>query len=100
MSRAARNGIARCALGLAASALILAPGVAAACAVCMSGTQQDTRLAFILMTAFMTFTPLSIVLAVAFWLRHRFRALEASEREDALLGRTSVDPTSHDPYSA
>ena len=39
------------------------------------------------MTAFMTFTPLSIVVGVAFWLRHRFKSLEQAEREEATVGR-------------
>lgn len=93
----------RCALRALPIAIVLLAlwaESALACSVCVGAQTPDTRNAWIAMTAFMTFTPLSIVLAVAFWLRHRFRALEASEREDALLGRTGVDPTSHDPYSA
>lgn len=66
-----------------ALALSWAPA-ALACSVCVGSQSPDTRNAWIAMTAFMTFTPLSIVLAVAFWLRHRFKALEASEQAEAL----------------
>jgi len=72
-------------IGALAAVLVLAWAPAAlACSVCVGSQSPDTRNAWIAMTAFMTFTPLSIVLAVAFWLRHRFKALEASERAEAL----------------
>ena len=90
-------------LGRALSALPIAITLALwadsalACSVCVGAQTPDTRNAWIAMTAFMTFTPLSIVLGVAFWLRHRFKALDARERDDALLGRTDAGPAHHGP---
>ena len=92
--------------GRALSASMIAIGIVAlwadtalACSVCVGAETPDTRNAWIAMTAFMTFTPLSIVVGVALWLRQRFRALEASERDDALIGRTDAAPANHGPFS-
>jgi len=53
------------------------PELAQACAVCGAGQDEDTRLAFILTTAFMTFLPLSMMGGALWWLRRRVRGLEA-----------------------
>jgi hypothetical protein len=55
------------------------PQAAWACAVCSAGREDDSRMAFILMTAFMTFLPLTIVGSFVWWLRARARALEVAE---------------------
>jgi hypothetical protein len=84
------------ALGAAGAAL--APEAARACAVCLSSTQDDTRLAFILSTGFMTFLPLGIVGGCVWWLRRRARALAAAESpqpEPALT--TAVSRASSSP---
>ena len=45
------------------------PGLAQACSVCMTGREDENRLAFILSTAFMSLLPLILVGAVILWLR-------------------------------
>jgi integral membrane sensor domain MASE1 len=66
------------------SALLVAPSVATACSVCVGTGTPETRDTWLAMTAFMTFTPLLVVLSVAFWLRHRFKAMEAAEQRRQL----------------
>lgn len=83
-----------------AIALALWADAALACSVCVGAETPDTRNAWIAMTAFMTFTPLSIVVGVALWLRQRFRALETREREAALAGRTGDETMQRDPSAA
>ncbi len=64
-------------LGVALAALLLfAPRAVQACAVCFGGQEGDTRTAFILTTAFLTFSPLVMIGATVWWLRRRFRQLE------------------------
>ena len=57
------------------------PELAQACAVCGAGQQEDTRLAFILTTAFMTFLPLSMMGGAVWWLCRRARQLESAQPE-------------------
>jgi hypothetical protein len=66
----------------AATALLLAPGLAEACSVCFGG-QDQSRTAFIVTTAFLSVLPLALVGGLAFWIRTRAKALEA--RQQALL---------------
>jgi hypothetical protein len=54
------------------------PQVASACAVCSAGREDESRLAFILMTALMTFLPMAIVGGFVWWLRTRAKQLEAA----------------------
>ena len=61
---------------LLGAALLWAPQASRACAVCMSGTEDATRLAFILTTALLTFLPLGIVGGLVWWLRRRAREIE------------------------
>ena len=72
-----------------ASVVTLAPKLAFACAVCMSGRDDETRLAFEIATAFMTVTPLLMVGGVLLWLRRRFKELEA-RHEAARSGEGAV----------
>jgi NO-binding membrane sensor protein with MHYT domain len=62
---------------VAAALVLAAPGVAAACSVCMTGKEDDTRIAFELMTAFMTVIPFVLAGGVFYWLRGRLREIEA-----------------------
>jgi len=71
-----------------------------ACSVCIGAQTPDTRNAWIAMTAFMTFTPLAIVLGVILWLRQRFRALEVSEHETERIGRRASDQSAMGPLSS
>jgi len=61
--------------------VLFAPELAQACAVCGAGQQEDTRLAFILTTAFLTFLPLSMMGGAVWWLRRRVRRFESSQLE-------------------
>ena len=60
--------------------LVAAPRLAWACSVCTAGRDDESRTAFILMTAFMTFLPLVLIGGILWWLRRRFRELAAAER--------------------
>ena len=47
--------------GLVVATLVLvAPGAASACAVCFAG-EEESRVAYIVMTAFLTFLPLTMI---------------------------------------
>ena len=72
-------------------ALVLWAHPALACSVCVGTGTPDTRNAWIAMTAFMTFTPLSIVLGVILWIRHQYKAFEAQEQALAGPGQTDAD---------
>ena len=76
-------------LGVALAALLLfAPRAVQACAVCFGGQEGDTRTAFILTTAFLTFSPLVMIGATVWWLRRRFRQLELEENGAAAHERS------------
>ncbi|MDX1648258.1 MAG: hypothetical protein R3263_00255 [Myxococcota bacterium] len=65
--------------GAVAAALVAAPRAAEACAVCFSGRTDETRIAFILTTAFLTVMPFVLIGAAAVWLRRRLREHEAAQ---------------------
>ena len=69
--------------GLGAALCLGAPELARACAVCTSGTEEASRLAFILTTAFLSTLPLVMLGAVLWWLWRRTRQLErdATDRD-------------------
>jgi hypothetical protein len=69
-------------------ALLLAPGFAEACAVCAPTDVEEVRTAFIVSTAFMTFFPLMVLGSVAWWIRSRYKAM------DAAYAAASVDSSS------
>ncbi len=62
--------------GLGAALCLGAPELAQACSVCMSGTEEANRLAFILTTIFLSTLPLVMVGSVLGWLWRRTRQLE------------------------
>ncbi len=62
-----------------ALAVVLSPQLASACSVCMSGKEDETRIAFIVMTAFLTFLPLCLIGGLVWWLRRRALAMQAIE---------------------
>lgn len=47
-----------------------------ACAVCFDGKNDETRLAFILMTFFLTMLPLSLIGFFIWWVRAKWREAE------------------------
>jgi hypothetical protein len=71
---------------LAATAALLAPRAALACAVCFSGA-ENSRIAFLVTTIFMTALPLVLVGGFAWWLRRRSLALERAARPSASPSR-------------
>jgi hypothetical protein len=71
-----------------------APRAAAACAVCSSGREDETRFAFLWTTAFLSALPLGMVAGIALWLRRRLREharahapREVAPAEAAVAGR-------------
>ena len=61
-----------------ALAIVLSPQLASACSVCMTGKDDETRLAFIAMTAFLTFLPMGLIGGFVWWLRRRALAMQAT----------------------
>ncbi|MEE9385433.1 MAG: hypothetical protein V3V08_18655 [Nannocystaceae bacterium] len=57
------------------SALLVARACQA-CPVCFSAKNEDNQLAFIVTTGILTFTPLLMIGAFAWWLRRRLREIE------------------------
>jgi hypothetical protein len=78
---AARRAVAlsRQAASCATIALIVqAPRVAAACAVCSAGREDETRLAFLLTTILLSVLPPLAVGGTVWWIARRARTLETS----------------------
>ena len=69
---------------LALLALALAPELASACAVCSAGRDDESRFAFLMMTIFMSVTPLALLGGLVYWIRRRYLALEAQAATAAL----------------
>ena len=89
MGNAVCLGLARAAAPLGASLLLLAPKLAAACAVCSSGRDDETRQAFIDTTVLLTFLPLLMIGGVLLWIRRRYLEQQAQELE-ARRGRAAA----------
>ena len=53
------------------AAILLAPKLATACAVCFTGRADETRVAFIVTTGFLTALPILLVGSLVWWLRRR-----------------------------
>ena len=62
--------------GLVAALVVASPQASRACAVCMSGRDDETRTAFLLTTVFLSLLPLVAAGSAAWWLRRRVRELE------------------------
>jgi len=62
-----------------ALAIVLSPQFASACSVCMTGKDDETRFAFIAMTAFLTFLPMGLIGGFVWWLRRRAFAMQPIE---------------------
>jgi hypothetical protein len=63
-------------MAVAGTLAVATPRLAHACAVCMSGREDDVQLAFIVTTVFMSVLPLTVVGAAIWWLRRRLREME------------------------
>jgi len=77
------------AAGLAA-VLLWIPRISTACAVCMSGNEEQSRQAFIWMTAFMTFLPLVMLFFAIRWF---VRRAIAREQEDDAARQATITRT-------
>jgi hypothetical protein len=66
--------------GLVSIALLLAPQVAAACAVCFTGRADETRVAFLVTTGFLTALPILLVGALVWWLCRRARQIRDEQQ--------------------
>lgn len=87
---------ARRAAGLAlVGASLLLPRIAAACAVCSAGRDDETRLAFLLTTLFLSVLPLAVVGGAVWWLVRRSRQL--ARESVSLPAAVAVNRTSSSP---
>jgi hypothetical protein len=73
--------LARIHFAVLATVLAGAPRAAEACAVCMGARDEQTRFAFLITTIFLSVLPLSLVGAVIWYLRKRFRELDSARAE-------------------
>jgi len=55
------------------TAVLLAPRLAAACAVCFTGRADETRIAFLATTGLLTALPILLIGSLVWWLRRRSR---------------------------
>ena len=73
------------AIAIALFAFLLAKAPRAhACAVCMSGREEDSQLAFILTTIFMSVLPLAMIGGIAWFVWRRIREGETRSRDTRL----------------
>jgi len=68
-----------CAL-LIGTALVLAPRLASACAVCFTGRSDETRVAFLATTVLLTALPLLMIGSLIWWLIRRARLVRSDPR--------------------
>ena len=89
----------RGALQALAIALALLPawlsGAASACAVCTAGREDETQLAFLLTTLFLSVLPLAIVGGAVWWLVRRSRRM--AQQAGPLPPAAAVSRTSSSP---
>ena len=75
-----RIELSRWLVGIAIPIVLGFPRIGWACAVCSAGREDESRLAFLLSTVFLTTLPLLIIGGVIWWLRGRVRQLEAAAK--------------------
>ncbi len=89
---------------LLAAAILVVPRLALACAVCFSGRDDETQLAFRISTGVMTFLPFLLVGGLILWLRRRFRAIAEEEERRAAggppAGASADHPSADHPLGA
>lgn len=78
MSAARRRTLARAAWAAAALLLVL-PGAAGACPMCLSGQGGGTGKAFAIGSFFLSVTPLAVIGTAVWYLRRRARAIEGPD---------------------
>ena len=64
-------GMKRSLVVVVATAMLLVPHLAAACAVCFTGRADETRIAFIVTTGLLTALPVLLIGSLIWWLRRR-----------------------------
>jgi hypothetical protein len=70
---------------LAAAILLVDPAVAEACSVCGGGdSSEESKMAFIVTTAMLSFLPLGMLGGLAYWIRKRVKAIESGEAQPSL----------------
>ncbi len=70
--------------------LTWAPRASWACSVCMTGREDDNRIAFITTTVFLSLLPLAMLGGVIWWLHRRVRQQKREQETDH--GREVVRP--------
>ena len=76
MARALFHGVSVIGMKLAfavmiSTAVLLAPRLAAACAVCFTGRADETRIAFLVTTGLLSALPILLIGSLVWWLRRR-----------------------------
>lgn len=66
---------------------VAVPSVAAACAVCTAGKDEENAFAFLMTTIFMSIMPLAAIGTLIFVLWRRIQKLDAERAEGATLAR-------------
>jgi hypothetical protein len=75
-------GMKRALAATISTAVLLAPRLAAACAVCFTGRADETRTAFIATTGLLSALPILLIGSLVWWLRRRARQIR-DEHESA-----------------
>ena len=71
------------------TAALLVPRLAVACAVCFTGREDETRIAFIATTVLLSALPILLVGSLIWWLRRRARQIrDEHERASAVVDGT------------
>ena len=70
---------------LLAAGIVAWPQLARACAVCMSGREDEVQFAFVATTAFLSVLPLMLIGGVVWWLRRRLREMEENQAARELI---------------
>ena len=70
-----------------AAAVLFAPQLATACSVCFTGRADETRVAFLVTTGFLTVLPILLVGGLVWWLSRRAR--QVREQHESIS--TAID---------
>ncbi len=83
------------------AAILLAPRLAGACAVCFAGRSDEARVAFLGTTVLLTVLPLLMIGSLVCWLYRRSQHIQQErDTESALVaGIPRGSPLSHEPIA-